>query len=119
MEHDQKTWGANSYHSAILRSPENQRWVTAMDIAIGQAHCLDDPAMREVLVAIADWKMDTKQFDYVIKLPGWSRLSTDAQALVEASYFYYQEGEFPSANLVPITPPSLLIGPPLEKGVIK
>uniref|UniRef100_UPI001CBF014F effector protein Tle3 domain-containing protein n=1 Tax=Pseudomonas sp. GL-RE-29 TaxID=2832375 RepID=UPI001CBF014F len=103
----------------ILRSPENQRWVTAMDIAIGQAHCLDNPFMREVLVAIADWKMDTKQFDYVIKLPGWSRLSTDAQALVEASYFYYQEGEFPSANLVPITPPSLLIGPPLEKGVIK
>jgi hypothetical protein len=115
MEHDQKTWGANSYHSAILRSPENQRWVTAMDIAIGQAHCLDNPVMREVLVAIADWKMDEEVFTRTSALPGWSRLSDEAQALVTASYRYYDKGIFPSSDLVSLTPPPLLTGTP-EKG---
>ncbi|VVP36679.1 hypothetical protein PS854_04602 [Pseudomonas fluorescens] len=110
MEHDQREWGANSYHSAILRSPENQRWVTAMDIAIGQAHCLDDPRMREVLVAIADWKMDEEQFLNTKGLSGWSRLSAEGQALVTASYLYYQEGEFPPSDFVSLTPPSLLAG---------
>ncbi|MEX5669753.1 DUF3274 domain-containing protein, partial [Pseudomonas neuropathica] len=81
-----KELSENSYHSAVLRSPENHRWVTAMDIAIGQAKCLDDPVMREVLVAIADWKMDEEQFDDVIKMKGWSRLSAQVQALAEASY---------------------------------
>ncbi|MHC8314568.1 T6SS effector phospholipase Tle3 domain-containing protein [Pseudomonas sp. LB3P31] len=116
MEHDQGAWGANSYHSAILRSPENQRWVTAMDIAIGQARCLDHPAMREVLVAIADWKMDEVQYSIVTKLPGWSRLSAEAQALVESSHLYYRDGKFPSSDLVPLTPPSLLAGT-AKKGV--
>lgn len=105
---DPKEWTENSYHSAVLRSPENHRWVTAMDIAIGQAKCLDDPVMREVLVAIADWKMDEKRFDKVMKMEGWSRLSGKAQSLVEASYLYYQEGEFPSIDVVPLTPPNLV-----------
>jgi hypothetical protein len=109
-------WGANAYHSAILRSPENQRWVTAMDIAVGQARCLDEPAMREVLVAIADWKMDKKQFEQVGLLPGWSRLSAEAQALVRASYLYYDKGIFPPSDLVSLTPPSLLAGA-AKKGV--
>jgi pimeloyl-ACP methyl ester carboxylesterase len=118
MEQDQGTWGANSYHSAILRSPENQRWVTAMDIAIGQAHCLDDPAMREVLVAIADWKMDKKRFEQVERLPGWSRLSAEAQALVRASFLYYDRGVFPSSDLVSLTPPSLLVGTAKKGGAL-
>lgn len=108
MEQESDTWEENSYHSGVLRSPENQRWVTAMDIALGQAKSLDDPAMREVLVAIADWRMDEQMFDKVEGLAGWSRLSADTQALVEASSYYYQKGEFPSAELVPLTPPYLL-----------
>ncbi|MET4713827.1 hypothetical protein ACVKS2_002967, partial [Pseudomonas sp. PvP125] len=100
----------NSYHSAILRSPENQRWVTAMDIAVGQAHCLDDPVMREVLVAIADWRIDKKQFAIISKLPGWARLSEEAQTSVKASLRYYQDGIFPSTDLVSLTPPSLVVG---------
>ncbi|MNV37105.1 hypothetical protein D3C71_1286100 [compost metagenome] len=116
MQVDQKEWTDNSYHSAVLRSPENHRWVTAMDVAIGQARCLDDPVMREVLVAIADWKMDKKRFfDEVMKMDGWSRLSVKAQALVEASYLYYDEGEFPSIDLVSLTPPNLIL-PFSEKG---
>ncbi|AVX26481.1 DUF3274 domain-containing protein [Pseudomonas syringae pv. atrofaciens] len=100
----------NSYHSGLLRSPENHQWVTAMDIAIGQAKCLDDPAMRDVLVAIADWKMDKKKFEVVEKLPGWIKLSDEAQALVKASNAYYERGIFPPPELVPLTPPSLLTG---------
>ncbi|MBI6646034.1 DUF3274 domain-containing protein, partial [Pseudomonas synxantha] len=110
MEVDSNAWEENSYHSGVLRSPENHRWVTAMDIAIGQARCLDDPVMREVLVAIADWKLDKKQFGIVEKLPGWARLSMQARSLVKASYLYYQEGEFPSTDLMSLTPPTLVIG---------
>ncbi|MNF72417.1 hypothetical protein D3C84_543960 [compost metagenome] len=88
-----------------------------MDVAIGQARCLDDPVMREVLVAIADWKMDKKRFfDEVMKMEGWSRLSAEAQVLVKASYLYYDEGEFPSTALVSLTPPSL-VSPLPRKGV--
>ena len=100
----------NSYHSAVLRSPENHRWVTAMDIAVGQAHCLNDPQLREVLVAIADWKMDSKVFSTICGLPGWKRLSGETKALVEACHFYYVEGVFPSPDLVSLTPPSLMTG---------
>ena len=102
-------WDENSYHSAILRSPENHRWVTAMDVAIGQAKCLDDREMREVLIAIADWRIE-KQFykETLKKMPGWAQLSEAAQALVSATYLYYQEGEFPSEQQVPLTPPSLV-----------
>ncbi|MCJ2370095.1 DUF3274 domain-containing protein, partial [Pseudomonas sp. RGM 3321] len=92
-----------------------QRWVTAMDIAIGQAKCLDDPEMREVLVAIANWRMDKKIFGDVQKLLGWTQLSSEAQVLVRATYLYYQEGEFPPRELVPLTPPALITDP-LEKG---
>jgi hypothetical protein len=106
MTVDQNEWDNNSYHSAILRSPENHRWVTAMDIAIGQARCLDDPQMREVLTAIADWKMTKVGFKALTEMPSWSKLSAEAQALVKSNYLYYDEGTFPS-DLVPMTPPPL------------
>jgi hypothetical protein len=118
MQVDQKEWTENSYHSAVLRSPENHRWVTAMDVAIGQARCLDDPVMREVLVAIADWKMDKKRFDTVMKMEGWPRLSAKAQALVAANCLYYDEGEFPSIDLVSLTPPNLILPFPQSGGAI-
>ncbi|WP_117149835.1 effector protein Tle3 domain-containing protein [Pseudomonas coronafaciens] len=98
----------NSYHSGLLRSPENQRWVTAMDIAIGQAKCLDDPVMHDVLVAIADWKMSKEIFEKVEKSTGWTRLSGEAQLLVSACHEYYEYGKFPPSSLVSLTPPSLI-----------
>ncbi|WP_440060544.1 T6SS effector phospholipase Tle3 domain-containing protein [Pseudomonas syringae] len=98
----------NSYHSGLLRSPENHRRVTAMDIAIGQAKCLDDPAMRDVLVAIADWKMDKEIFEKIEKSTGWARLSGEAQLLVSACHEYYEYGKFPPSSLVSLTPPSLI-----------
>ncbi|WP_342622971.1 T6SS effector phospholipase Tle3 domain-containing protein [Pseudomonas alkylphenolica] len=118
LPHDRKEWDANSYHSAILRSPENHRWVTAMDIAIGQAECLNDPTMREVLVAIADWKLDKNRYEKLTNLPGWSRLGVESQALVTASYLYYRRGKFPATELVSLEPPSLLVRP-LNKGAVR
>jgi hypothetical protein len=116
MEISKDVLDKNSYHSGVLRSPENQRWVTAMDIAIGQAKCLDDPDMREVLVAIADWKMDEKTFKEVKNLAGWSRLSSESQSLVNASYKYYAKGVFPTSDLVSLTPPSLVNGSTSDGG---
>jgi hypothetical protein len=51
-----------------------------------------------------------------MKMEGWSRLSAEAQALVEASYLYYDEGEFPSIDQVSLTPPNLILPFP-AKGV--
>nr|WP_264760543.1 DUF3274 domain-containing protein [Pseudomonas quasicaspiana] len=69
-----------------MSSPENHRRVTAMDIAIGQAKCIDHPALRDVLVAIADWKIDVEKFSAISELSGC---------------------EFLSPELVPLTPPPL------------
>lgn len=112
MSVDPDEMDPNSYHSAVLRSPENQRWVTAMDIAVGQAHSLNDPAMREVLIAIADWKIDEEKLLIIKELPAWSRLSGEAQALVISSSDYYQLGVFPPSSLVSLTPPSLVANAP-------
>ena len=109
---DPNEWGNNSYHSAVLRSPENHRWVTAMDVAVGQGKCLDDPHIREVLIAVADWRMSKELFnDGITQMPGWPKLSAQARALVTASYLYYDEGTFPSPELVPMTPPPLVRRP--------
>lgn len=109
---DPDEWDNNSYHSAILRSPENHRWVTAMDVAVGQGKCLDDPQIREVLIAMADWRMDEKTFENkVTQMPGWPKLSDQAQALVTANYKYYDKGTFPSPELVPMTPPPMVRRP--------
>ncbi|WP_422422793.1 effector protein Tle3 domain-containing protein, partial [Pseudomonas sp. GZD-222] len=115
---DRKEWDANSYHSAMLRSPENHRWVTAMDIAIGQAECLNDPSMREVLVAIADWKLDEDRYNEIIGLRGWSRLDVKSQALVTDSYLYYRRGKFPATEQVSLEPPSLLARV-VKKGAVR
>ena len=104
-----REWDDNSYHSAVLRSPENHRWVTAMDVAIGQARCLDDRHMREVLIAIADWRIEEAFYKKtLVKMPGWARLSESARSLMHASYLYYHGGKFPSEALIPLTPPSLV-----------
>jgi hypothetical protein len=80
-----------------------------MDVAIGQARCLDDPDMREVLIAIADWRIDEYFYtETLVTMPGWARLSQAARTLVDASYLYYHKGQFPSEGLVPMAPPSLV-----------
>ncbi|MDB6141997.1 MAG: putative transrane protein [Pseudomonas sp.] len=111
MEEDRNTWEPNSYHSAILRSPENQRWVTAMDVAVGKAECLNDPALREVLIAIADWKITEELYvESITAMQGWKLLSPEAQALVEASYLYYDQGISPTNSVVSLDFPALVSG---------
>jgi hypothetical protein len=65
--------------------------------------------MREVLIAIADWRIGKDFYnETLMAMPGWSRLSDAARTLVRASFLYYEEGTFPTTELVPMTPPSLV-----------
>ncbi|WP_341666574.1 T6SS effector phospholipase Tle3 domain-containing protein [Alcaligenes sp. SDU_A2] len=96
----------NNYHSAILRSPENHRWVTAMDVALGQAITMDDENWRKLLYLMADWRVkDQRDFS---KNPYFKHLSPDTRALMEACVLYYQEGVFPDETLVAVSPPPLV-----------
>jgi hypothetical protein len=104
---DKKAWDRNSYHSAILRDPNNIRRVVAMDVAIGQARSLDDPETRELLIAIADWKLDMQTLNDLTKGACYQRLDATSQALITQSAGYYWKGIFPSA-LVPTTPPKMV-----------
>ncbi|OWQ38194.1 hypothetical protein CDH05_28400, partial [Pseudomonas lactis] len=82
------------------------------DVAVGQGKCLDDPQIREVLIAMADWRGTKKLYDEdITKMLGWPRLSAEAQDLVTANYLYYDKGTFPSPELVPMTPPPLVRRP--------
>ena len=56
--------------------------------------------------------MDEKTFKTeVAQMPGWPKLSAEAQDLVTANYLYYDKGIFPSPELVPMTPPTLVRRP--------
>ncbi len=102
----------NSYHSSIVANPDHSRWVTAMDVAIGQAHCMDDPEWRELLLAIADWRTSIDQLK--IKSPKYKLLDSSVRTLVEATNEYYWNGNFPS-SLVPTTPPKLVVSQTLRQ----
>ncbi|RDY65211.1 effector protein Tle3 domain-containing protein, partial [Xanthomonas oryzae] len=93
----------NSYHSAMLRSIENHRWVTAMDVAIGQAQTLDDPEWRKLLIAFANWRTpfqrkkreDADSATYFSELANFEKLSPGAQMLAKQTADYYTTGKFP------------------------
>lgn len=99
---DKSEWEDNSYHSAVLRHPENHRWVTAMDVAIGEALTLDDPQWRQLLTLMADWRMTEEAYLQVMTNPRWKALNRRTQALIKACRLYYDKGEFPSNDLVQI-----------------
>ncbi|WP_143137196.1 effector protein Tle3 domain-containing protein, partial [Burkholderia ubonensis] len=104
---DAKAWDENSYHSAILRDSDNIRRVAAMDVAIGQAKSLDDPDVRNLLIAIADWKIDPKGMDAIESNAYYPNLDDSSKSLIKGNYFYYTQGKFPS-NLVPTKPPKMV-----------
>ncbi|QEO97550.1 T6SS effector phospholipase Tle3 domain-containing protein [Xanthomonas oryzae] len=102
MAHTPAALTDNSYHSAMLRSTENHRWVTAMDVAIGQAQTLDDPEWRKVLIAFANWrtpfapsKYRTASSVYISELANFEKLSPGAQMLAQQTAYYYKTGKFP------------------------
>jgi hypothetical protein len=108
LNSDQKKWDQNSYHSAILRDSDNMRRVAAMDVAIGQARSLDDPDMRNLLIAIADWKLTARRMGELTANRYYqSQLTNDSRKLVNACFAYYMHGTFPS-SYVPTIPPPLV-----------
>lgn len=107
MQSDPAAYEANNYHSAVLRSTENHRWVTAMDVAIGQAVTLDDPVWRELLLLLADWKINKAAEVTIKKNPNYDRLDDGTKALIDACATYYQRGVFP-VSLVGNVPPELV-----------
>lgn len=109
MDSDKSAQEANNYHSGILRAAENQRWVTAMDVAIGQTVTLDDPLWRDLLVRIADWRMDPNAFGRITQNKVYcDRLSTKDRDFIAACADYYQVGIFPGEAFVSMTMPSLV-----------
>lgn len=99
---------ANNYHSGILNDSANIRAVAAMDVAIGQAKTLDDPAWRAALAALADWRTDWTTVPADVKAM-LGRFEGPTQALVKATYTYYSSGQFPGESLVPREWPPLII----------
>jgi pimeloyl-ACP methyl ester carboxylesterase len=107
----------NSYHSAVLRDPENHRWVTAMDIALGQANSLDSPDWRALLVLMADWRMDQKALDAIKQNPLWNRLEQRTRDVVGWCFSYYKSGVFPPNSVVEMRRLPALVKGSLPKGV--
>ncbi|WP_081024192.1 effector protein Tle3 domain-containing protein, partial [Ralstonia solanacearum] len=75
---------------------ENHRWVTAMDVAIGQSLTMDDPVWRDLLIRMADWKFDPPSAKRLTENTNYGRLSPETQKLLTACIKYYQYGIFPN-----------------------
>ncbi|OAI62514.1 membrane protein [Ralstonia solanacearum] len=108
MASDPAARDENNYHSAILAHTENHRWVTAMDVAIGQAITMNDPVWRDLLIRMADWKLDPLTAEGLQKNANYHRLSPETQNLLEACIRYYQRGVFPDNSVVPLELPPLV-----------
>lgn len=121
METDPSVRTKNNYHSGVLNSTENHRWVTAMDVAVGQAVTLDDPEWRKVLLFMGQWRLSARVMTEFSKCNNFKRLPARALALINASAQYYQNGLFPEESLVPLQKmPSLVTdktkkSPPLDQ----
>lgn len=102
----------NSYHSAIVANQEHHRWVTAMDVAIGQGKSLDDPEWRTLLIAMADWRSETTS--ELKSLTSYKHLPQKVKCLLDASWIYYKKGKFPVKH-VPTTPPSPIVSETLAE----
>jgi hypothetical protein len=108
MEKDPDAREANNYHSGLLHSAENHRWVTAMDVAIGQAVTLDDPAWCELLTLMADWKMDAATLARIQGNPAFKRIDQETRDFIQAVSDYYLNGSFPAEHYVSSTMPPLV-----------
>lgn len=50
-----------SFHSSIVAEAQHSREVTAYDLGIGQAKCIDDPVYYLYLCLVADWRTDWEE----------------------------------------------------------
>ncbi len=79
-----------------------------MDVAIGQAITMDDPVWRDLLIRMADWKLDPRAERELRENTNFGRLSPETQKLLKACAVYYQKGIFPNGTLVPMDLPPLV-----------
>jgi pimeloyl-ACP methyl ester carboxylesterase len=100
-----KVLSDNSYHSAILRDPFNQRWGTAMDVAIGQAKTLDIADWQALWIAIADWKTPSTD---IPRLAKYASLNSETRARIEDVCTYYENGALPSWTKSAVQPTLLV-----------
>ncbi|WP_323120998.1 DUF3274 domain-containing protein [Burkholderia alba] len=105
MKTDRDAYEANNYHSGVLHSAKNHRWVTAMDVAIGQAVTLDDPIWRDLLILMADWKITPETLTKITKNANYHRLTSDTQDFIQACSDYYMSGVFPEKYVSATLPP--------------
>jgi pimeloyl-ACP methyl ester carboxylesterase len=108
LPQDETEFEENNYHSAMLNHTENHRWVTAMDVAIGQAVTLDDPRWRSLLMQLANWRYTDDIMSKIEEHPNYNRLDDEAKKLLEAAALYFQSGFFPSEDIVPLSLPPLV-----------
>jgi hypothetical protein len=108
MPRDTTEFEANNYHSAILNHTENHRWVTAMDVALGQAVTLDDPVWRPLLMLMAGWRYTPKIMRDMADNANFDRLDDEAKRLIEATRLYFATGEFPGEDIIPMSLPALI-----------
>lgn len=106
-----KVLDGNSYHSAILRDPWNQRWGTSMDVAIGQARTLDNKDWQALWMAMADWKTP---FETVQSLAKYGSLTADGKKMVQQACAYYESGAFP-AVVASAGMPGLLVSQTMDQ----
>ncbi|WP_293813765.1 DUF3274 domain-containing protein [uncultured Aquitalea sp.] len=99
----------NSYHSSIVANREHHRWVTAMDVAIGQANSIDDPEWLELLLRVADWRTNWMLLKATTKK--YNEMDGKVRELVEATYQYYSDGTFPAVldRYSPAKPPAPVV----------
>ncbi|KWE40996.1 DUF3274 domain-containing protein [Burkholderia territorii] len=116
MQQDPDAREANNYHSGVLHSTENHRWVTAMDVAIGQAVTLDDPVWRELLILMADWKITSDSLAKIQNNVNHCRLDEKTKDFIQACSDYYMYGTFPDAH-VSTTMPTLVTSELTPAGV--
>jgi Protein of unknown function (DUF3274) len=80
-----------------------------MDVAIGQARTLDDPAWRAALAALADWRTDWTTVPAKVKAIYTGKFSDHARQVVNATFNYYSNGVFPGEAVVPRHWPPLVV----------
>ncbi|WP_206862038.1 T6SS effector phospholipase Tle3 domain-containing protein [Lysobacter changpingensis] len=100
----------NSFHSSIVANAQHSRYVTAYDLAIGQAKAIDDPVYHLYLCLVADWRTDwhtrnelderadlsiTERNLYIAAFDLRSKESQQARALIDANFGYRKTGQLP------------------------
>ena len=108
MAVDPQERSENNYHSAILNHTENHRWVTAMDVAIGQSVGLDDPVWRSLFLLMAQWRYSDTTYSELLTNPNFCRLDDKTTLLVSATRNYFKRGILPGEEIMPMTPPPLI-----------